>query len=104
MGKKVLRSDVKKDGAVSKKAAKKATKKKRKKRFVVVCNGTYVVFGPFSESGAESYLKDRSFVRGKGDTWSNADKGVQVFLKAVKRPQPIQHEDHPITLLRPGGL
>jgi hypothetical protein len=103
MGKKIRRSDVKKGADVPKKTAKKAVKKK-KKRFVLVCEVTYVVFGPFSEEKAVAYLKTRNFVHGKGDSWSNADKGVQIFLKAVKRPPLIQREDHPITLLRPDGL
>ena len=98
MGKKIRRSGVKKEVSMPKKTLKKPAKKKRKIRFVLVFSGTYMVFGPFSESGAVSYLMARKFVHSKGDVWTNPDNGMQVFLKQVKRPPSVQHEDHPITL------
>ena len=103
MVKKVRKSDVKKDAAASGEVADKAAKGKKPK-FVLVGAGSYVVFGPFSLGKAKAYLKERNFVHGKGDAWSNAEKGAKIFLKEVKRPPMLPRKDLSETLLRPDGL
>jgi len=84
-----------------KKAAEKPAKKKARK-LVIVGEGSYLVFGPFSRKGVEAHLKSHGFVHAGQDVWTNKNNNARVLVREVKRPEAPKVGDRPIVAFTRG--
>ena len=77
-----------------KRPGKTKSKKEKPQRFVIVCENSYIVFGPYLEGNAEAHLKSRGYMHSGLNVWTCGTE--RVFVRQVKRlakPAPI---DQPI--------